>query len=178
MKKALFIHGYLGDGDSKTGICVKEALKDEYDFICPNFDLTDVNGTLAKINEILKNENIELLSGTSLGSFYVLAADFSGQKLIVNPCMKPSEEIPLLHSDRKIPEEILTLWKTVENQIFNEKNTQKIQGFFANSDELFGDKYIPLFEHCFGKEYYRFDGGHHGYNPNLTEAVKKYFKVL
>ena len=171
MKKILFIHGFNGSKESSTGQSVKAGLNGKYEYIAENFDLLDVEGTLSKIQEIIKREKIDLLCGTSFGSFYVLASDFAGEKLVINPCMKPSEEIPKL--DPSFLSEVVSKLEEIESKIYTGQIRENIKGLFSTSDELFGEKFIPLFKANFGEQVFRFEGTHHGGSEKLSEAVRK-----
>lgn len=171
MKTLLFIHGFNGSKNSSTGKSLEKGLSGKYKYIAEDFNLLDVKGTLAKIKDLIELHHVDLLAGTSLGSFYVLASDFKGQKLVINPCMKPSEEIPKLHE--AIDPSILNQWKDIETEIYDGNVKPNVSGIFATKDELFGEKYIPLFESNFGTNHFSFEGGHHGGNEKLSEVASK-----
>lgn len=186
-QNALFIHGFGGSGESSTGKCVEKALCENYDFIKPDFDLTDVNGTLSEIQKIIKSKDIKLVAGTSLGAFYTLACGFDERnirRIAVNPCMKPSEEIPKLKDFKtgnpvEVPEETLLLWKKMEEETYKEKEAKNVTGLFADKDELFGNKYHEFFAKCYGAEnIHTFEGGHHGGSEKLTQALGEVFQGL
>ena len=82
--KALFIHGFGGSKDSRTGKVVASILK-EYDIetITETFNLLNVDETLAKIDKIILKNNVHLLLGTSLGGFYTLAYDGLVDKIVI-----------------------------------------------------------------------------------------------
>jgi len=176
--RALFVHGYKGDSTSGTGRSVKEALSDRYDFVIPDFDLENPEATLEKIRSVIEAEKISAIFGTSLGSFYVLSAWSKFPELreklswtIVNPCMIPSSEIPILAVQRNdtVAEKTLASWKELESAIGEIRG--EIHGYFADNDELFQDKYWPLFRKISSCELIVFSGGHHGYNPALVKKV-------
>lgn len=160
--KALFIHGFGGSKDSITGKVVASILK-EYgiETITETFNLLNVDETLKKIDDIILNNNVHLLLGTSLGGFYTLAYDGLVDKIVINPCMKPSDEIPKL--DPNISEETIYDYMNYEDYIFDSKNNINTRGVFGTKDELFGDKFLVQFKKYYGAENaFTFNGGHHG----------------
>ena len=90
--KALFVHGLCSDKNSKTGGFVKEILKSrDFEVLTDTFDLLKPEETLGKIRTYAAQ--VDMLIGTSLGAFYVLAADTNAtpiRKIVLNPCMFPS----------------------------------------------------------------------------------------
>ncbi len=176
MEKALFVHGFNGSPSSSTGKSVVKALDDKYEFIIPQFDLTNIQDTLDKIKSIIREENVKLLAGTSLGAFYVLSHDDDVKKLVVNPCMMPDVEIPNLPGNPKIDEGTLVLWKNMVSHMYLEKQAANVSGFFGDEDELFHDKYHKLFAYSYGNEnLHVFHGGHHGGSDFLTDEIRHAF---
>lgn len=169
--KALFIHGFKGSHNSSTGKVVSKVLSDDFDFIIPDFDLLDVERTLSKIDDICNSEKIKLIVGTSLGGFYTLAYSGFVEKIVLNPCMRPSIELPKL--DSSISSDILDEFLDYEDIIFDADNAGNTRGIFGTKDELFGDKYMKEFKHYYGdKNTYTFSGGHHG-AAGAEEAIMK-----
>lgn len=174
---ALFIHGFNGSSNSRTGAGVRKTLKDKCNVIIPDFNIIMIEETLSKIDEIVKNENIQLLVGTSLGAFYVLYYKTTLPKIIINPCMKPSLVVSKL--DKALPEKIVEEVKNCEAKLYTKDATQneRVMGLFADNDELLGQMFKPLFEEFYGKEnIIDFESGHHAgdkVHDALLEAVAK-----
>ncbi|MCF0125570.1 MAG: hypothetical protein HUJ68_07430 [Clostridia bacterium] len=176
--KAIFIHGFNGSKESRTGRLVKSVLQKEgVEVITETFDLLDVEGTLNKIDELVSRNSASLLIGTSLGGFYTLAYKGIINKIAINPCMSPSTEIPKL-SEEEIPESTMLDFMDYENEIFTSSNNINTKGIFATNDEILGDVYYKEFKKFYGKENtYRFEGGHHG-AAGAEDAIRSAFYDL
>lgn len=187
---ALFIHGYKGSGESNMGRAVVEALGDKYNFILPTLDLEDVERTVFTLKSLIVNEDVKFVAATSLGCFYlfVLLHEFDkelGDKknyripfglLIINPCLKASEEIPRLAKDfgQAVNPDTLNVWEKYEDVIYERKPTI-IHSYFADNDELFGFKYRDFVGNLTYLETKVFPGKHHGYNAELVKLLKADF---
>ena len=99
---ALYIHGFMGNPKGGTFETLTKALSNWNIHSIPFPDLhTDISKTQQIIKSYCKENNIEMLIGASLGAFYVLQYEDIIDKLVINPCMYPSIEIPK-QKDRKI----------------------------------------------------------------------------
>lgn len=99
MKKVLVIHGFGGSKNSETGLRIKSILEKMdplYKVTLETFDLLDIKGTQRKIKNIMSNLDYCMIIAHSLGAFYCLDYTDSVAKIIINPCMKPSIELPKL----------------------------------------------------------------------------------
>lgn len=102
MKKVLVIHGFGGSKNSETGLRIKSILEKMdplYNVTLETFDLLDIKGTQRKIKNIMSNPDYCMIISHSLGAFYCLGYTDSVAKIVINPCMKPSIELPKLLID-------------------------------------------------------------------------------
>lgn len=176
--KALFIHGYNSSSDSTTGAIVSEILKNYgIDTIVPDFDLEDVRGTMEKVHRLSKD--VDYIVAHSLGGFYALAETDSLAKIVINPCMIPSKEIPKLGSPSK---ETIEDWKDAEKTIEDISNEMSgiTYGIFGDSDELFS--YYSKFKSTYGwtnlsgiDNYIEVSGGHKLSRKSLELALSEAF---
>lgn len=157
-KNALYIHGFMGNPKGGTFETLNKTLKNWNVHSISFQDLhTNISKTQNLIKEYCKENNIELLIGASLGAFYVLQyADFIN-KLVINPCMYPSIEIPKL-KDRAtgnpivLSKEVISGFREMEKyESISEKQKLHTFGVFAQDDELFHfkDSFDKLF--CYKK---------------------------
>ena len=129
-----------------------------------------------------------MLIGASLGAFYVLQYKDIIYKLVINPCMYPSIEIPKL-KDRTtgnpiiLSEEVLSDFRKMEKyENITEKQKLRTFGIFARDDELFH------FKDSFDKLFWRRESkipnsilinGHHSieeeYLTGGLQQAEKYF---
>ena len=91
MKRILYIHGFMSSARSSTIVRMK---KQWVDFEIVAFDVNHHPlESIDKIEQFVRNNNVDLLMGTSLGGYYVLAADANIPKLAVNPVINPTTSL-------------------------------------------------------------------------------------
>lgn len=158
-KKALFVHGFNSGSDSSTGAQVKKYLEEghydgkKYAVDVLDFDMINPSETIGRIWKASKSQEYNLIVGHSLGGFYVLASQFDIQKLVINPCMFPSVEIPKLDENHVVTPALLEKWKKLESEIYcqiDPETKDLIAGVFGESDPLFS--YYEKFQSIYGKE--------------------------
>ena len=91
MKKILYIHGFCSSARSST---ITTLQREWTDFEVHAFDVNHHPlESIAAIEDYVKRNNIDLLMGTSLGGYYVLASDVDIPKVAVNPVIKPESSL-------------------------------------------------------------------------------------
>ena len=189
MKRILFIYGFGGSPASIFRRLISEALPDnEYEVLCPEYPQDDLEASISLLSKFVEDHHCDLVMGTSLGAFFALCLPTSLPRVVINPCMKPSVELPLLHPradhpDDKLPSEALVeACKKYEPEVyFRLKNRSlKTIGLFAENDELLETRYKKDF-----KTYYddarSMPGGHHGNKeaiPAICQAIKDALKPI
>jgi hypothetical protein len=159
IKNILYVHGLGGSKESTTCKNLREILSD-CTVYADDFDLFDVAGTQEKIENLIAEYDIGTLIGSSFGAFYVLARKAMPFRIVINPCMKPSVEIPKL--DPAIPEKTIVDLQELEeasysapgkstNGIFTSVMKTTTFGIFGLSDELFS--YREFFVQTYGKKF-------------------------
>ena len=189
MTKILFIYGYGGSPESTFCRLIRDALpKNEYEVLCPVYPQENLTETRNLLHEFIRREHIDLITGTSLGGFIALSLDTDLPRVVINPCMKPSVELPKLTPREGHPEDrpagpnILESYRQYEDGVNHGyyNRSQKIIGLFAENDELLGTKYKKDF-----KTYYdharSIPGGHHGNAeavPAICQAIRDVMKPI
>jgi len=143
-KNALYIHGFMGNPKGGTFETMNKTLKNWDIHSIPFPELhTDILKTQRLIKSYCTENKIDMLIGASLGAFYVLQYKDIIDKLVVNPCLYPSVEIPKL-KDRATGTSIILSDKVLADFREMEKygnilEEQKLRtfGIFAKDDELF-----------------------------------------
>lgn len=153
-KNALYIHGFMGNPKGGTFETLKKTLTKWNIHSIPFPDLhTDVKKTQCLIRDYCKSEKVDLLIGASLGAFYVLQYEEIIDKLVINPCLYPSIEIPKLR-DRStgnpiiLSDKVLADFREMEKyKDIPEEQKRRSFGIFAKDDELFHfkDSFDKLF---------------------------------
>ncbi len=148
--KVLYIHGFNGSPNGTTGSFVKSFFSDDI-VVASNFDLLDYEGTLSKIKKIIDDNDINIIVSHSFGSFYTIALnDDETFKILINPCMFPSIEIPPL-SNPPLDTEWIEEFQKKETEIYSQVNglvSQTTFAIFGNNDELFS--YYETFNEYYG----------------------------
>lgn len=155
MKEILYVHGYNSSGE--TGRTLAKLLENDYKvhhFPIP----VNADEAINKVKNYLKeHSNISLIVGTSLGGF--ITSRMNGYlKLMINPCMLPSVELPKLGCEK----ELANTYKKYEDDLTFLDREEKASTFimFGTKDEL-----IDYSGYC--KKLYRknnfsvIPGGHH-----------------
>jgi len=178
MKRILFIYGYGGSPDSTFCTLLRQALPSkDYKIVSYNYPQQDCSAACNYLQRILASQPFDLVMGTSLGSFVALCLDTTLPKIVLNPCMLPSVELPQLKPRPDHPEdaapspEMISTYKPFEQHIFDPacNRSTYVCGLFAENDELLGTRYMQPFIHCY--QHARIiPGGHHG-NPAAIPSI-------
>lgn len=86
--------------------------------------------------------------GSSLGAFLALCLDIEVPKIIVNPCLVPSVELPRLQPLSGKPHPTVAMvqsYAVFEEQAFDHI-TPLTTSFMADDDELLGTQYRPAMQ--------------------------------
>ena len=168
-KNILYIHGLGSSKNSSTFKTLKKNFP-QYNWVTDTFDLLDVNETISKINKLLKENNISTVIGSSLGAFYTLAIKNSLAKIVINPCMHPSIEIPKLVTNQPVP---VTEFESIENDTYSSIDGEMrlgTFGIFGTEDELFS--YIKEFKSKYGNRFIRISDKHRLNYKNLISTIQ------
>ncbi|MBR3731923.1 MAG: hypothetical protein IKQ61_11105 [Spirochaetales bacterium] len=177
MHNILYIHGFNSSGNSNT-VCNLRAMFPEYNVYSDDFDLLDLDGTQDKMHQLMKKYRINVLIGSSFGAFHVLLHDTNETKIVINPCMYPSVEIPKL--DPSLSEDAIAAMQEYESRY--KPAPYKIFGIFGKDDELFS--YRTEFQRLYGYTNNKSDNtvmidGHHRLSPDeLRSGIIPAFSFL
>lgn len=155
--QALYIAGFgSGPTTSTTYKRIRKYLGKKWDVICPNLDLTESPmSTHEGISRLA--QDYDLVIGSSLGAFYVMGIDTDCHRIVINPCMVPSKELPEIATT--ISDEALKEFKRLEKKLkdIDDEDRGNVYGIFGKDDELFS--YIDMFKEKYNK-YIVVPGGH------------------
>ena len=179
MKRVLFVYGYGGSPESNSRRILRELLpNDKYEVFCPVYPQHDCAQAVEALTQVVRNECIDIVVGTSLGAFIALCLPVDKPKIAINPCMRPTVELPLLRplpwqteADMPSPE-LLATYAPFEQQLFASSHRgEDITGVFSEEDELLGTKYVECFDEQFGTVNL-VPGGHHGNHAAVTKVAE------
>ena len=146
--RILYIHGFNGSPNGTTGTFIKNFFKDAI-IIAPELDLLDYDNTISKLKDIIKDNTITIVVGHSLGAFYTLALNTDEAfKIVINPCLYPSIEIPKLCP---LANEWIEKISTAEKILYTHITgliRQTTFASFSDNDELFS--YKTVFDEIYG----------------------------
>lgn len=182
MTKILFIYGYGGSPESSFCTLLREALPaDEYEVLCPMYPQQDCAEAHTVLMKFIAENGVDLVVGTSLGGFVALTMETQLPTIVLNPCMLPSVELPLLQPRPDHPEdqqpsaEMIAMYRPYEVRAFQRSvSGRRVMGLFAENDELLGTKYKTQFAECYGMVR-DMPGGHHGNReavPAIVDAIR------
>lgn len=176
-----YVWGYGGSPDSKTVKNLKELLGKKYNVISDYYAQYNPEEAIKDIKYYIEQYKIDILVGSSLGGYIVLQIP-GIKKVIINPCLYPNIELPLLkdeEGDDAVPAHIIDFYeKYISNhdvwENFNNDETVFVMG---NNDELFGMKYFDeITEHSNNVKIS--EQGHHNTKTSLKEYVVPIIKSL
>lgn len=157
MKKILYVHGYNGMPEGHSCNLLKAVLPEGYSIEGIDYNQDDCAIARKQILEYIKTHDIDLVIGSSLGGFITLTLT-GVRRFVINPCCLPSVELPKIDVSQKL----IDTYKPFEPLLDHASNEDRnlVRGFFADHDELLGDRYIEFFIQRFG-HLERITSGHH-----------------
>ncbi len=146
MKNVFFVWGYGGSPDSTTIKNLKQLVGDKYNIISDYYAQYNPVEAIKDIEYYIKEYKVDILIGSSLGGFIVSQIKTDIPKIIINPCMEPAVELPLLKDENNeycVPKHIIDFYTeyTNKNNIWETISANDIF-IIGSEDELFGTKYV------------------------------------
>lgn len=160
-------------GNSRTASEIGKNMIGKAEVLSPAFsndlDLSqNAEKNIEKAKEFILKNDIKLVVASSMGAFTATFVS-SIPTILINPCLKPSEQLP----ERIVPNirlEEIDKYREMENRIIPEEYKTMVYGVFANNDELFS--YKSLFEEVYDKEKIFTIEDEHRISPeNIREVV-------
>lgn len=156
MKKILYIYGYGSDANSSTSANLQSVLGNGFDVRSVNYDQLHPKKAIKQLSEIVDDGNYDAVIGSSLGGYYTLQLKANVKKVVINPCMVPSIELPKLGCD------IQTAQKFKEYETYSKADN--VLGLFGDHDELID--YKEKFSQEVSRNVHEFSSGH---RPTINE---------
>ena len=138
MKKILYIYGYGSNENSETRENLQKVLGKNYQVDSIYYNQLQPNEAIEYLSSYVWNEGYDAVIGSSLGGFYTMKLwNRDIKKIVINPCMLPSVELPKIGC----PQEIAERFTYFQNY---ERDDDMLFGFFGIYDELinYRDKFI------------------------------------
>ena len=91
MKKILYVHGLGGSGNGRIATLLRNNLP-EYEIDAPEIPIQPKQA-LEFIRDTIRDNDYDLLVGSSLGAYYLITCGCSRKKFLINPAIKAGEYI-------------------------------------------------------------------------------------
>lgn len=161
----LYVHGFNGSPEGHSYNLLKKHLPEGCEIIGMDYDQNDCNRALEQIRHTVKEKQINLIIGCSLGGFLTLLTE-GVERFVINPCYLPSIELPKLKVQNGLPAATPEMIATYEPFEYTCRNLpvidkQRIHCFIGHADELFGDKYYEDIIEDLGRPPRMLFSGHH-----------------
>ena len=176
MKKILYIYGIGSSPKSNTFQMLKEVMSVEpycYEVVCFEYNQNDPKIGIAELEKIVAEQKPVAIIASSLGAFYALNMSVTIPVMVINPCLRPTLELPKLGFDGEP-------YREIEERMFKEfhespvNQLEDIFGFFGTSDEMFS--YAKEFNKLYPAR--TFIGGHHPTKENLKAMRPEIHKQI
>lgn len=121
---------------------------DEYVVGCYDYPQEDCEKALDCLERLILEQKVDIVMGSSLGAFLALCLPVSIPKIIVNPCLVPSVELPKLEGEgrhAKPSQAVVDTYHSHEKDVFCHL-TDGSHCFMAEEDELLGNTYRKQME--------------------------------
>ena len=147
--KVLYVYGYGGSRMSSSVEKMRRALPaDGYEVLCYDYPQRDCAAALRFLKEKIRQHHIDVVMGSSLGAFLTLCLDVDIPKLVANPCLVPSVELPKLKPlpGKPLPSaEMIATYAPFEPLAFEHLPVGS-HCFMAEGDELLGTRYLDTMQ--------------------------------
>ena len=138
MKKVLYIYGYNSNENSETRSNLQKVLSHNFIVDSIHYNQLQPNEAIEYLSSFVENEGYDAVIGSSLGGFYTLQLwNNDINKIVINPCMMPSVELPKIGCPQEIANRFIPFQEY-------KRNDMRTFGFFGNHDELidYKDKFV------------------------------------
>lgn len=138
----LYIYGYGSNSHSETAKLIQEVFCHDTVF-CIDYPQDDVRTAIELLQNFVDENRIELVIASSYGAFVALFLN-NVVKILINPCMSPSVELPKIDADPQVVQ-YATEYEMKMNEI-PDANGVVTFGLFSDHDELLGKRYWEMFK--------------------------------
>lgn len=174
MTNILYIHGFGSDENSNTSQVLRKSLSNNYKVLTHSFSnnyelFESMSSNIAKAKELIETMEIDLVVASSMGGFIAKECP-DVKKILINPCMKPSEHLRFRIAPN-ISEEQLNEYR-LQEYLFKPtpycfKHTY---GLFSTKDELFS--YKDYFDTIYNPDNsFSIDGEHRISTINIEDVL-------
>ena len=149
IKKVLYIYGYGGSQMSSSVEKLRSALpEDKFEVICWNYPQRECRAAIRFLEQRIKKHHIDIVVGSSLGAFVAMCLKVKCRKIIINPCLVPTMELPKLKPlpGKPMPTpQLIATYAPYEPRVFDNL-PEGSHCFMAEHDELLSSTYRTQME--------------------------------
>lgn len=159
MKKILYVYGYGGSATGSTVTMLKRLMPEGCTVEAFTYTQADCAKAREEILNYIREHGIDLVIGSSLGAF--ITHTLQGMlRILVNPCWLPSVELPKIGAAAELVATYAPFEQWAEEHAA--EDSTHVHAFFADEDELLGDKYVNEFLRYYPEQHcHRIHSGHH-----------------
>lgn len=165
----LYVYGFNSSENSSTYKTIKNELKGNKNIkvFCFNYPQQNPFKSVNFLNDKIKENNIDLVIGSSLGGFITLNLN-AKYRIVCNPALEAGDDIKPLGAES----EMIKLYNQLKNEgIWKNKPNKNIltYGLFGTNDELF--KHKDIFDNVYKKSSKYVDTKHHYNEKNVRDYI-------
>ncbi len=168
-KKILYVRGYSPNkhNSKSTANTLQRYLGEKYTVECIDYDQRDPQAGLVTLEQWCEENEPNLIVSSSLGSFFTLLLPAKYNKVIVNPCMKPNEVLPIIgFGDASVYDPL------VERVYNTDYHGAHVAAFFADNDTLLGNQYYAEVQRMLDVDCVIFKGDHRLNEDSIKQLVE------
>lgn len=148
MINILYIHGFGSNANSTTGQEIRKHLPNNFKVFTHSFSndyeqFEAMSYNIQRACKLIETHKIDLVVASSMGAFIAMGCT-DIPKILINPCMLPSEQLKLRIAPTITDTELNKYCDYETSLIANDSDNRHIYGLFSTHDELFS--YKTLFE--------------------------------
>lgn len=147
--RVLYVYGYGGSYQSSTAQKLKDYLpEDSFKVFCFGYPQRNCRAAVSFLQDKVKKNHIDVLIGSSLGAFVIMCMKVNCKKIMVNPCLIPTVELPKLKPlpGKPVPSpQLIASYAPYEANIFGNL-PEGSHCLMAEHDELLGNTYRSQME--------------------------------
>lgn len=148
-QKVLYVYGYGGSHLSSSVEKLKAGLPEgKFEVMCWDYPQRDCAAAVRFLEHKVRKHHIDIVVGSSLGAFVTMCLKVECRKIIINPCLVPTVELPKLPllPGKPVPTpRLISSYAPFEAGIFDHL-PEGSHCFMAEHDELLEGTYRPQLE--------------------------------
>ena len=179
MNKILYIYGYGSDPKQSSTMKVMRSVMKElgYELVSVEYNQNEPDTGFEQLESFIRKNNIKYVIGHSLGGFFALCLISDVKTIVINPCLKPVDELGKLGFNA--PDKYIRIQKWMYSGLDQPwcYQIQDVLGIFSDNDELFS--YRNDFASLYGSgKTIVIQAGHRPPKDAFTDEIKTRIKKI